>query len=173
MKKEKLKMLVAISLIASLGGCGSGKDGTCRVLVVESGDVQRGIKTINIVSEKQMPQEHKIAFEKNLRKKLFKKQTYKPGGVDSDLTVSYRFLMCDEGDRLTRMYWGRYWGAMSSEGNGILRVEARFINRAGVEVGKVEVEGKMSHGFYGGNFEDAVLQASDHLARYIIGNFRH
>lgn len=112
-----------------------------------------------------IPQEVKDTFEKALKKKLYNDSGYKHG---DDLAVVYRFLQCDEGSRLSR--W--FWGGLGNSGESSLTVEAKFVDKSGKELGKINAEGKIGSGFFGGSFDNAVEQASEHLAEYIVKNFK-
>lgn len=157
------KIFIVTGLAVLLNGCGSGK-----VIVYDTVETQKGIKTINIVSGKSasyVPKEFQEAFEKNLKEKLYDQFGYKPG---NDLTVVYRFLQCDEGNRFSR--W--FLGGIGNSGESSLTVEAKFIDKSGKEIGKINTEGKIGSGFLGGSFDNAVEQASDYMAEYIVKNFK-
>jgi hypothetical protein len=160
--KKSSRTFATIGLIVLLNGCGSGK-----VVVNDAIETQHGIKTVTIVCGKHVspiPKEFKEAFEKNLKEKLYDEFGYKHG---DDLTVVYRFLQCDEGSRFSR--W--FLGGLGNSGESSLTIEAKFIDKSGKELGKINAEGKIGSGFLGGSFDNAIEQASDHLAEYIVKNF--
>jgi hypothetical protein len=161
--KKSSKMFTAICLAVLLNGCGSGK-----IIVYDPVEAKHVVKTIKIVNNmptSSVPKEYKEDFEEKLKEKLYQEHGYKPG---DDLTISYRFLQCDEGSRFSR--W--FLGGLGNSGESSLTVEAKFIDKSGKEIGKVNTEGKIGSGFLGGSFDNAIEQASDHLVEYIVKNFR-
>lgn len=153
-----------ILFIIFLQACGSSK-----TLILHKPEVKTNVKNINIVSNTstaELPLEYQKVFEKKLQDQLYKnkKQSFQQG---QDLTASYRFIQFDEGSRFAR------WlvGGIGNAGEGSMTVETTFLDINGKEVGKVQTEGKIGSGFFGGSISSAVEKASEALATYIQKEF--
>lgn len=71
---------------------------------------------------------------------------------EDDLTISYRFIQFDQGNKFSR--W--LLGGLGNAGEGSVTIESKFFNREGKEIGKIQTEGKIGSGFLGGSFETSI-----------------
>lgn len=126
------------------------------------------VKAVHIASDNattQVPTELQERFEKKLKDKLYKNSMFSAG---DDLTIRYRFIQLDEGNKLAR--W--FMGGLGNAGEGSVTVESKFFDSAGKEIGKIHTEGKIGSGFLGGSFDNAIDQSSERLAEYMVKNFK-
>jgi hypothetical protein len=162
-KKFYSKLLVVVSIPVLLNGCGAGK-----VIVHEPFREHYKANTVNITrntATTTVPVEYQTHFEKTLKNKLEQDHNF---GTGNDLTIRYRFLQCDEGSQFGRWFLGGF----GNVGEGSLTIEAKFYNKLGTEIGKVNAEGKIGSGIVGGSFNDAVETAAESLAEYVAKNFK-
>lgn len=160
-KNDPKQLLLVLPFI--LAACSSGQ-----IVVNEPLRETYAAKTVTIERDTvttEAPSEHQNLFEKALSERLLNGHNFAAG---KDLTIRYRFLQCDEGDRFGR--W--FTGGIGNAGEGTLTVEATFYNRMGVEIGKVSTEGKVMRGIGGGSFGNAIKAAAQKLAKYIVENFK-
>lgn len=154
MKKSQFTILFA--MIAILSGCGTG-----RVLVLDSIKLDKSITGVTIEPDKStvfVQTEIKEKFEKHLREKLdeagFKE--------NKDLTLCYRFIQMNEGNRFGR--W--FFGGIGNVGEGTLTAEIKYLDSSRQEIGKIQSEGKIGSGAFGGGFDNAVESAVEEIVRY-------
>lgn len=81
-----------------------------------------------------------------------------------DLTISYRVVSFDPGDRAAR------WVGFGL-GIGSLVVEVTFSDRTGQQLSKVVTDGKVVGGFLGGDSELAVRNAAYEIVEYTVENY--
>ena len=117
-------------------------------------------------SPSQVPEESFVNFENILRDKL-KESGFVEGVSTADLTIHYRFVHYDEGDRFSR--W--VLGGLGNAGEGSMTIEAKFYDKFQKAVGKIHTEGKIGSGAFGGGFDNAIEQAADSFVQYISQNF--
>lgn len=82
----------------------------------------------------------------------------------SDLTLTYRIVSFDPGDRGAR--WVGFGG-----GIGSLVVEVTYTDRSGQQLTKVQTDGKVIGGLLGGDSELAVRNAAWEVVEYTVENF--
>lgn len=153
---------IIIAALFMLQACGSNK-----TVVLQRPVVNGCIQSVNIVRNDaniDLPLSYQKKFEGILKEKLYKKQLLSKG---SDLTINYRFIQFDKGNQFSR--W--FLGGLGNAGEGSLTVEVIFLNKQGTEVGKIQTEGKIGSGIFGGSINSAVEQAAEALANYVIKNF--
>jgi len=80
------------------------------------------------------------------------------------LIVTYRFVQFQEGAQVARVF-------LHGVGDGSLSIEAEFSDQAGTILGKIITEGRVSTGWFGGRFRNAMEQAAKHLAKYAADHF--
>lgn len=56
-------------------------------------------------------------------------------------------------------------------GKDKMTTEVTFHDQAGAELGKIEVEGEIIMGFFGGDFDSAISAAAKKIADYAIKTF--
>ena len=154
MKKNQLAALVAAAAI--LSACGTG-----RVMVLEPVKINKSITGVTIERDQStvdVPTEITDKFETHLRAKLDE-----AGFKDNkDLTLHYRFIQVNEGSRFGR--W--FLGGIGNVGEGTLTTEIKYLDINRQEVGKVQAEGKIGSGAFGGGFDNAIESAIEEVVGY-------
>jgi hypothetical protein len=57
-------------------------------------------------------------------------------------------------------------GGLGGSGKASLIVEASFINKKGVVIGKIKTQGKIGAGLFGGSFDYAIQNTAEEISRY-------
>ena len=83
-----------------------------------------------------------------------------------ELTVRYRFVGHDEGSRVGR------WLTAGLAGGSKTYIEAEFIDRSGVTVGRVRSEGAVGMGVFGGSAKSGIDGAVKKIAQYATSTFK-
>jgi hypothetical protein len=63
-------------------------------------------------------------------------------------------------------------GGIGGAGKGSVTIEAKFINQTGQELAAIQIEGEISSGGFGGDFEYTLFQCAKAIAKYTKRNFR-
>lgn len=153
--------LITLCLIA-LSGCGAGK-----VLVLEPVNPCQSVRTIHVqptADTIKLDPTMAKKFEKILTAKMYAKDKFSPG---NEITLKYRFLQLNEGNRFSR--W--FLGGIGNAGEGTLTVEACYFDKSGKQIGKIQAEGKIGSGMFGGSFENAFEKAADEIVKYTYSSF--
>lgn len=148
--------LMTLFLI-TLTGCGAGK-----VLVLEPMHCTSQTQTIQIQpTTDTIKLDAAVAnkFKKILASKMYAKEKFKPG---DEITLKYRFLQLNEGNRFSR--W--FLGGIGNAGEGTLTVEVTYFDKNGKQIGKIQAEGKIGSGMFGGSFDNAFEKAADEIVKY-------
>jgi len=156
------RLLVVLAAAVLLSACASGAitvlspaqtaPGMFQTLTIES-----GTDTVAI------PADARAHFEKRLNEYLlWEKSPFKPGDA---LTLRYRFIQFDEGSRALRYVVG--FGA----GKGKMTAEVTYLDKDKNEIAKITVEGEISMGFFGGDFDQAISIAAKKVADYTLKTF--
>ncbi|MFZ1097845.1 MAG: DUF4410 domain-containing protein, partial [Steroidobacteraceae bacterium] len=136
---------------------------------------QRKINSIAVIegpSVVPVPAEASAAFKKHLDELLFSKDGFKRG---DDLTLTYRFVQFDEGNRFER------WASQGLAGEGSLTIEVGYTDKSGKKLG--EIISKVKIGsllnsrvwglfFFGGSSDDALYKAAKEVAGYSATQFK-
>lgn len=150
-------ILVLFTWILSLAGCGAGK-----TTVVSLEDTYAKFTRAEIFEEKStvnVPEHVKAQFKGALEKELFEKGGFIRG---DGLKIMCRFIQFNPGSQFSR--W--FWGGIGSAGKGTMTVEARFLEFNGKELAKIQAEGEISSGAFGGAFNLAIQKAAKEIAEY-------
>jgi hypothetical protein len=147
--------LLILSLL--LIGCGAGK--TMVLAPAETSDRFTEAEIIEDQSTVNVPSEVNSSFQAKLSQLI-----YGDGGFvrGPGLKIQYRFIQFNPGSQFTR--W--FWGGIGSAGKGSMTVEAKFLDRAGKELAKIQSEGEITSGAFGGSFDFAVQKAANEVAEY-------
>ncbi len=152
MKKSSL----VLSCFLLLAGCGSGRLTVMDPL--DAGDFVSGVRVQQakgtVPAEPEMTQEFETLLKEKLEEKGIKE--------GKSLTLSYRFIQINEGSRAAR--W--FFGGIGNAGEGTLTVEVTYLNQNGKAIAKITSEGKISSGFGGGSFSNALEHAANEIAAY-------
>jgi hypothetical protein len=129
--------------------------------------------SINVVEEKptvSVPQDVDNMFRDKLEAMLFVKEKDAPApfAKGNDISIHYRFIQFTAGSQFKR------WlaGGIGGYGEGVMTVEARFLTPAGKEISKIQSEGKIGAGIFGGAIDGAVEKCVEEIAQYAKQNFR-
>lgn len=161
---KKIANAAAVVLLTlTLVACASGATTVMAPPVITPGTAFKTLKIESGTDTVQLPTDARAHFEKRLNEYLLSGKTKFAAGPD--LTLRYRFIQFDEGDRALRYLIG--FGA----GKGKMTAEVVFIDGQGKEVAKINVEGEISMGFLGGDFDMAISQAAREVADYTMKNF--
>lgn len=85
----------------------------------------------------------------------------------TELKIQYRFIQFTGGSQFKR------WlaGGIGGYGEGVMTVEVRFINSSGKEISKIQSEGKIGAGVFGGAIDGAVDKCVEEVVLYAKQNY--
>jgi hypothetical protein len=153
---------VMVGFIA-LAGCGAG-----RTMIIKAPDSAPRFSSVELVEAKSpasVPVEVSRAFLEQLNNYVYKDGAFQKG---PGLKVEYRFIQLNEGNQFKR--W--FSGGIGNFGEGSMTVEAKFYDQAGKELATIHTDGKISSGFFGGGFDNAVEKSAEQIADYTRQSFR-
>ncbi len=163
-KLENLSRLALLTVLALvLAGCGAG-----RALVIKPPEMKLRAASVDASegnSPVSVPADVKSTFLEKLNHFLYEEGAFQRG---SDLKIQYRFIQYDPGSQFVR--W--FWGGIGNAGEGSLTVEAKYFDNSGKELATIQAEGRISSGFFGGDFSFAVEKAAEKIAEYTQVNFK-
>jgi ribosome-associated translation inhibitor RaiA len=145
-------------ILIILSGCAST---TGKILAVKSPEDFSQISSINIqekASNIPVSEDVKTYFSEKLKQKLYEEEGYLEG---KDITIEYRFVQVNKGNRFIR------WLIGFGTGKGAIRIEAKFKNTAGDVTSNIQAEGTISGGILGGEFYSAIDKAVSEMIKYI------
>lgn len=119
--------------------------------------------TYEIAFDNNMTNEQKTYFKQKLEG-LIKEQGFNEG---NELTLKYKFLKYNEGNRATRYALGGAYGA----GKGVLVIEVEYYNQNNQKVGKVMSDRALFSGVFGGDFRDIVDLVAKEVSDYTLKNY--
>ncbi len=167
MRKNQLATLL-IGFSIMFIGCTSG-----RTLVMNVPTERIKAVSANVIEDQatvSVPPEVSNIFRQKLENALFVgEQGSSPAFTKgTDLTIRYRFIQFTAGSQFKR------WlaGGIGGYGEGVMTVEAKFFNSTGKELSKIQSEGKIGAGFFGGSIDGAVGECVKEVAQYTQQNFR-
>lgn len=151
---------VVLPMIVLLAGCGSA-----RLRVIQPADHPAHYAAVSIVPRENtadVPPEQAKVFAERLRGAMYKDKSFAEGG---DLLVEYRVLVFDPGDRGLRYLVG--FGA----GEGEMVVETTYRDAGGRELSKIETSGRVTMGWFGGDFKDAYDRIIEKVVQFTKSTF--
>jgi len=153
---------VLFLLIVYLCGC-AGKTLVLKPLETKqqfhSVEISEGNSTVNV------PTDVKQVFLQKLETFIYEEGGFQKG---RDLSIKCGFTQYNRGNQFTRWLTGGIGGA----GKGSVMIEAKFINQTDQELAIIQVEGEISSGGLGGDFEYALFQCAKAIAKYTMRNFK-
>lgn len=156
------RSLLAVTAVFVLAACASGS-----TLVLEPPKTTERFSDAKLVAATPtvaVDSELASYFGTSLDNKLFTDEM--PFNRGEGLTIQYRFLQFDEGNRAARYVVGM--GA----GKGEITIEVLFMNGAGEELSRINVGGEILMGIAGGSIKQALDRAATEAAEYAKTNFK-
>lgn len=154
---------IILVAVLALTACASGTVTVLSPPQLEPGATFPTLKIESGTDTVTIPTDARAHFEKRLNEYLFAKTSgFAPG---DSLTLRFRFIQFDEGSRALRYIVG--FGA----GKGKMTAEVTFHDKDQKEIAKITVEGEISMGFLGGDFDQAISAAAKKVADYTIKTF--
>ncbi len=151
----RIFFLLILSLL--LIGCGAGR--TMVLAPAETSDRFTEAEIIEDQSTVNVPSEVNSSFQAKLSQLIYGDGGFARG---PGLKIKYRFIQFNPGSQFTR--W--FWGGIGSAGKGSMTIEAKFLDSAGKELAKIQSEGEITSGAFGGSFDFAVQKAANEVAEY-------
>ena len=163
-KKFKFANVLIISTAALiLQACGSGR--TLVLDPVKNPYQSGGIRICSTQPSTVVPEEIKTSFEELLREKLYKEEGVKEG---PETTLNYRFIQLNEGSQFKRWFLGGF----GNSGEGTLTTEVIYLDKNSNVIGKIQTEGKIGSGMFGGGFSNAIETAVEEIIKYTMATFK-
>jgi hypothetical protein len=152
-----LLLTFTLAVSSLLVGCGAG-----RTMVLAPSETSERFSEAEITegqSTVTVPSDMNAAFQSKLAQLI-----YGPGGFSQGpgLKLKYRFIQFNPGSQFTR--W--FWGGLGSAGKGTMTVEVTFLDPSGKELAKIQSEGEITSGAFGGPFDLAIQKAATEVAEY-------
>ena len=164
------RMLLALSLGFFLAciGCTSG-----RTLVMKVPTERIKAVSVNVVEAQHtvsVPPDVTNTFRNKLEDALLvgDQGSLPPFTRGEDLTIRYRFIQFTSGSQFKR------WlaGGIGGYGEGSMTVQVEFMSSSVGELCKIQSEGKIGAGLFGGSIDGAVEKCVEEIAEYAKQTFR-
>ena len=166
--RNKILLALILGFAFSNVGCTSG-----RTMVMNVPTERVKATSVNIAEDPatvSVPPEVTNMFKEKLEGALLigEQGSVPPFSKGTDLNIRYRFIQFTSGSQFKR------WlaGGVGGYGEGVMTVEARFTNSSGKEISKIQSEGKIGAGVFGGAIDGAVEKCVEEVAKYAKQNFR-
>ncbi len=156
-RKCLIGWLIMVALALCLTGCGAG-----RTMALAPPETVAKFQSAEIFEDKptvDVPGEVSSSFQAKLSQELYGEGGFTKG---PGLKIRCRFIQFNPGSQFTR--W--FWGGLGSAGKGTMTVEARFLDSSDKELAKIQSEGEITSGAFGGSFDFAVEKAAHEVAEY-------
>jgi hypothetical protein len=150
-------IIILLILALSLTGCGAG-----RTMVLAPAETSAKFNSAEIIEDKptvNVPGDISASFQAKLTQLLYGPDGFTKG---PGLKIKYRFIQYNPGSQFTR--W--FWGGIGSAGKGTMTVEARFLDSSDKELAKIQSEGEITSGAFGGSFDFAIQKTAEEVAEY-------
>ncbi len=150
-------IFILLMLTLSLTGCGAG-----RTMVLASPEIPVRFTSAELYEDKatvNVPGDVSASFQAKIDQLLYGQGVFTKG---PGLKIRYRFIQFNPGNQFTR--W--FWGGIGSAGKGSMTVEARFLDSSDKELAKIQSEGEISSGAFGGSFDFAIQKTAEEVAEY-------
>ncbi len=166
--QSKIMKVILVGFGLLIVGCTSG-----RTMVMNVPAERMKVVSINVIEDQatvSVPPEISNMFRDKLESALFigEQGTTPPFTKGPGLSIHYRFIQFTAGSQFKR------WlaGGIGGYGEGVMTVEAKFINSSGKEISRIQSEGKIGTGIFGGAIDGAVEKCAEEVAQYTKQNFR-
>lgn len=156
------KILFILLVTSFLYACG-----TAKTIVYEASKIDKKYNNLKVEEDKStinINKEYRDTFYNYLTTNLFNDRTINKG---NDLTIKYRILQANEGNRFSR--W--FTGGIGNSGEATLTIEVVYLDQENKQIAKTQVEGKIGSGFFGGSFDNALEKAADDISNFTRNNF--
>lgn len=160
-----MRILSTLALAVFLAACGSGQ-----TVILERPDGGAKYEQARLLPGDHLADvtaEQVQEFHDYLDKFMFgEKGVFEKG--EEGIVVKYRFTSFNPGSRAKRYIAGGIgdWGAAAST------IEVSFENPDGLQIGKINVEGRIGGGFFGGDAESTLKRAAREAADYAAAHYR-
>lgn len=166
--RSKIMLALILGFALTSVGCTSG-----RTMVMNVPTERIKAVSVNIVEDQatvSVPAKVTNLFRDKLERALFvgEEGSAPPFKKGAGLSIHYRFIQFTAGSRFKR------WlsGGMGGYGEGVMTVEAKFIDFSGKEISKIQSEGKIGAGIFGGAIDGAIEKCVEEVVQYTKQNFR-
>jgi len=157
-----ISIFILLALTLFFTGCGAAK--TMVLAPPETSAKFSSAELFEDQSPVSVSSEVRSSFQAKLGQLLFGPDGFTRG---PGLKIRYRFIQFNPGNQFTR--W--FWGGIGSAGKGTMTVEVRFFDSSDRELAKIQSEGEITSGAFGGSFDFAVQKTAEEVAGY-AKNFR-
>lgn len=159
-----MKVLLVVTMAVMLAACGAG-----RTLVLDPADYDADMRFEAVTIDRDrdtvaVPGEVGTEFAAQLRKAFYEEGLFDEG---AGLMVRYRFVLFDAGNRMAR--W--FMGGIGNAGEASAMIEFEFFSPDGAALSKIQVEGRIGSGFFGGSADSALKKAAQEAAAYAANSF--
>lgn len=161
-RRSCLALLPAFVFVTALAGCGSA-----RTVVVEPVKSAVRYATLTVVADTptvEVAPSDVSDFEATLRKGLYDSGKFAQG---DELRLVYAVVSLNPGDQLQR--W--YTAGIGHRGEGSLVIQVRYLDKAGREVARTQIQGSVSSGLLGGSIGDALDRAAQDVVTFTVASF--
>ena len=152
-----MRISILLTFTLFVIGCGAGR--TMVLAPAETPDKFTEAEIIEGQSTVSVPSDVNAAFQSKLSQLIYGEGGFAQG---PGLKIKYRFIQFNPGSQFTR--W--FWGGLGSTGKGSMTVEVVFLDTTGKELAKIQSEGEITSGAFGGSFDFAVQKAATEVAEY-------
>ena len=156
------KFFILIFIGFTLGACAGGSN-----LVMEPNKSEYRSRTVTLGyagSTVNIPEKASGELKKYMQARFFKEGTvFKEG---DGLTIRYQYVSYDEGSQAARYFLGVIGG-----GEAKMVVQAEFLDPEGTVLAKIQSEGRLSGGVFGGDAGSAINRAAHEIAEFAEANF--
>ena len=155
------KILISLFMLLVFSGCGASK-----LSVLDPVELTERVSSVDLRSSKntvKIDQKVISKFEAEVREALYGELKFAKG---DDIIIQYKFIQFDEGSRAKRYLTG----GVGNSGEGSMTVDFTFIKN-GKEIGKIQTQGIIGSGFFGGSMDSAISSSVEGLIKYIKSTF--
>lgn len=161
MKSIKVTSLVIV-LCALLTACGTSKN-----VILESTTTSSKFNSVRLIegdSPVAVEDDDVAYFREKLQENLSEQFAT---GDGSELTITYRFIGFERGNRAKRYLSG----GIGNWGEGGLVIQSVFSDGEGNELSKVNTDATIDSGFFGGDIQSTFKRAANKISEYAVANF--
>jgi hypothetical protein len=156
-RRGSVDIFILLMLTLALMGCGAG-----RTMVLAPAETSAKFSSAELIEDKatvNVPGDVSASFQAKLSQLLYGQDGFTKG---PGLKISYRFIQFNPGSQFTR--W--FWGGIGSAGKGTMTVEVMFLDSSDKELSKIQSEGEITSGAFGGSFDFALQKTAEEVAEY-------